>query len=410
VSNSLAIAATTATLRAILQAGITADADLVDTTVTIAPLDKARGANTANQLNLFLYMVARNPAWANADMPRQVRSGETGQPALPLNLHYLVTAFGRDDDLAQPFGHALLGKAMSVLHDHQVLSADDIRNAAGVLLPRSDLAQQLERIRITLHPMTLDELSKLWTGFAMQYRLSAGYEVAVTLIESTRPARTPLPVVARGAGDTGVAAQSGLASPLPTIDSLVLPRQQPNLRLGERIGITGRNLAGTAIEVLLSHRLWSAPVAVAPEAGGTATALGVVLPNQPAAWPAGLYTLAVRLRRPGETFARTTNTVWFSVAPTVSLAPASAPAGDAAFTATVAPEVRADQRAALMLNDREIPAADHPVQAAALSFVAAGLAPGEYWVRLRVDGVDSQLVDRSLTPPAFDALQKVTVT
>jgi hypothetical protein len=31
-------------------------------------------------------------------------------------------------------------------------------------------------------------------------------------------------------------------------------------------------------------------------------------------------------------------------------------------------------------------------------------------VRLRVDGVDSLLVDRSVSPPVFDTSQKVTVT
>jgi hypothetical protein len=35
---------------------------------------------------------------------------------------------------------------------------------------------------------------------------------------------------------------------------------------------------------------------------------------------------------------------------------------------------------------------------------------GDYWTRLRVDGIDSMLVDRSKTPPVFDPTQKVTVT
>src|SRR6266851_2985385 len=129
MSNSLAIAAVTATLQSILQNGVTVEQDLNDATVTILPLDKARAANTNNQLNLFLYMVMRNAAWVNADMPRQVQPGEIAIPPLPLNLYYLLTAFGRDDDVTQPFGHELLGKAMSILHDHPVLSADDITGA-----------------------------------------------------------------------------------------------------------------------------------------------------------------------------------------------------------------------------------------------------------------------------------------
>ena len=100
MSNALAIAAVTATLRQILQQGIASDPndpDLSDAKVTILPLDKARGTNTANnQLNLFLYQIQRNGAWVNSDI--QVKSGETGFPPLPLNLWYLLTAFGRNDD------------------------------------------------------------------------------------------------------------------------------------------------------------------------------------------------------------------------------------------------------------------------------------------------------------------------
>ena len=38
------------------------------------------------------------------------------------------------------------------------------------------------------------------------------------------------------------------------------------------------------------------------------------------------------------------------------------------------------------------------------------LQPGSYFVRLRADGVDSLLVNKAVTPPVFDSIQKVTVT
>src|SRR6516162_8520179 len=128
MSNALAIAAVTATLQSILHDGIATE--LNDITVTVLPPDKARGNNTNNQLNLFLYQITRNAAYANRDMPRHVQPGETGIPPLPLNFHYLLTAFGKDDDTTKiPLGHKLLGMAMSILHDHPVLSADDITSA-----------------------------------------------------------------------------------------------------------------------------------------------------------------------------------------------------------------------------------------------------------------------------------------
>src|ERR1700735_3986958 len=150
MSNWEAIAAVTATLQAILLNEVPAGAsDLSDLRVSILPLDKARASNTNNQVNLFLYMVMRNAAWSNSDMPGRVQPGEVAIPPLPLNLYYLMTAFGRDDDATQPFGHELLGKAMSVMYDHPVLSAADITGATQTILPGNDLAQQVERIRIT---------------------------------------------------------------------------------------------------------------------------------------------------------------------------------------------------------------------------------------------------------------------
>ena len=378
--------------------------------MTIQPLDIARGKNTHNQLNLFLYMVVRNAAWSNADMPRQVQPGEVAIPPLALNLYYLLTAFGRDDDVAQPFGHELLGKAMSVLHDHPVLSAADIIAATQGSLPGSDLAQQIERIRLTLHPLTIDELSKLWTGFAMQYRLSAAYEVDVALIDSTRAARAGLPVLTRGPGDQGVTAQSNLTPPVPTLTGLTLPKNQSSALLNDVVTLTGVHLDGSNIGVQFSHPLLAAPIMVLPQPGGTATSLSVQIPNQPTLWPAGFYTVVVLVQRPGETFRRATNALALPLAPALTIAPASAPAGNIVYTVTVTPDVWPPQSATLILGDNEFLADPHPSQTGTLAVSTAGLVAGGYWVRLRIDGVDSLLVDRTKTPPIFDPTQRVTVT
>jgi hypothetical protein len=411
MSNAQAVAAITATLQAILLNEVPLGSpDLVDLSVSILPLDKARGANTNNQLNLFLYMVNRNAAFANADMPRQVQSGEVAISPLPLNLYYLVTAFGRDDDVVQPFGHELLGKAMSVLYDHPILSAADITSATQTLLPGNDLASQLERVRITMHPLTIDELSKLWTGFSMQYRLSAAYEVGVALIESTRGTQAGLPVLTRGPGDQGVASQSNLLPPEPTLTDVTPPNAQPSARLNDVVALSGFNLNGSNISVLLAHPLLDQPVPVVPNPGGTATNLAFKVPNTPAVLPAGFYTVTVIVQRPGETFQRATNAAPLAVAPTATLSPASAPAGTIAYTATVSPEVLPAQRASLLLGSTEIVADAHVSQTGALTFTATDVVAGDYWFRIRVDGVDTQLIDRTKTPPAYDPTQKVTVT
>jgi len=410
MSNSLAVAAVTTTLQSILLTLTSLDPDLTDTTVTILPPDKARGTNTTNQLNLFLYQILPNAAWRNMNIPTQVKPGELGNPPLALNLYYLLTAFGRDDDSTQAFGHELMGKAMSDLYDNSILSSQEIQNATAATLPRSDLDKQVERVRITLQPLSVEEISKLWTGFATQYRLSVAYEVGVTLIASSQPVSAPLPVLTRGPADSGIVAQSNLTPPYPAIDSLTLPNQQTAIRLGEALTIAGSNLDGTDIGVQFNHPLWTSPVEVAPNPGSTATSVTVTIPNQPASWPAGFYTLLVLVQKPSETFRRSTNQLALPLAPTITIAPQSAPAGSISYTVTSSPDVWPPQDVSLLLGDQEIPADAHTAQTDTPTFQAAGVATGTYFVRLRVDGVDSLLVNRAVTPPVFDQTQKVTVT
>ena len=406
MSNANAIAAVTATLQAILGTEITADPDLNDTTVTALPLDKARGTITTNQLNLFLYQVLPNAAWRNMDNPKGVRPGETGMPSLALDLHYLITAFGRENDTSQPFDHHLLGKAMSVLYDHALLGPSEISTA----FPGSGLESQADRVRITWQPLSVEDISKLWMGFATQYRVSVGYDVSVTLIDSTQPVKTPLPVLTRGPQDRGPVSVASIVPPIPTLYSAIPPNQQPSARLGDTLTLTGVNLDGTNIGVSFNNPLWAAAVEVAPNPGGSTSQLSVQIPSKPSVWPAGFYTVAVLVQRPGETFRRTTNQLALSQAPTVTIAPASAPAGNVTYTATCSPQVFPGQDASLLLGSLEIPAQSFAAQTATLTFAASNLASGSYFFRLRIDGVDSLLVNRAVSPPVFDPTQQVTVT
>ena len=68
------------------------------------------------------------------------------------------------------------------------------------------------------------------------------------------------------------------------------------------------------------------------------------------------------------------------------------------------------QRAALLLGDREVLAGDHPAQTDTLAFLVRDAPLGDRHIRLRIDGVDSLLVDRSVTPPAYDSAAQVTIT
>jgi hypothetical protein len=409
VSNPLAIAAVTATLRNLLTQGITADPDLADATVTMQPLDRARAnGNVANQLNIFLYHVLPSAAWRNMDYPGRVNPGETAQPPLGLNLYYLLTAFGRDNDTLRPFGHQVIGRAMSVLNDHPLLGSAEIKAA----LPNNDLWQQVERVRFTMQPFSLEEIAKLWTGFQTQYRLSVAYEAAVVLIESTRTITAPLPVLMRAQGDTGVLTQTNLVPPFPTLEELTPPNQQPAALQGDTLTLTGHNLTGTAVTFNFSNVHLTAPIPVPAQPGATDTQVAVQLPKDPVNWPAGMYTVSAVISNKGQPD-RTTNDLPLALAPEITNAPLRArrtKAGAVTIRVTCVPEVRPEQRVSLLLGSQEVPAPDRPAQTADLSFVVPAAVPGQYWIRLRVDGVDSQLVNRTTTPPAFDPKQKVVIS
>jgi hypothetical protein len=376
--------------------------------VTMHPLDRARAnGNGANQINIFLYHVLPNGSWRNMGIPGPVRSGEVAAPALGLNLYYLITVFGRDNEPQRPFSDQLLGCAMSTLHDHPLLGADEIK--AG--LPDNDLWAQVERVRFTLQPFSMEEIAKLWTGFQTQYRLSVAYEAAVVLIESTRKTLAPLPVLTRGRKDSGIASQSNLVPPFPTIDQLTPPNSQPTAGLGDALVFTGQNLAGARVVAQFATARLADPITVRVEAGATDTRMTVKVPNDPANWPAGMYTVVVVVSSDGEPD-RTSNEMPFAIAPRIT---SDMPMevvrtnNDARVDLKCSPDVHPEQRVALLLGSRQILAEPRAGRTDQLSFVVKDAVPGKFWIRLRIDGVDSQLVDHAAKPPAFIETQKVTI-
>ena len=414
MSNETSIAAVTTTLRHLLQQRFDANG-AGGIVVTTRPLDRVRDNNIGNgdQVNLFLYHTQINPAWRNMEIPSRVKPGETGQPPLALNLYYLLTAYGQNDDFPEPTSHRLLGQAMSVFYDHSILSPADIRAALPATNPpENDLDLQIEELRIVLQPLSVDDLFRLWATFQTQYRISSAYEVSVVLIESRRPVKTPLPVIRRMSNDQGPQVQSDLIPPFPTLTSVQLPNQQASARLGEVLALSGFHLEGENVVVLFTNIRLPAPIEIPTQQERTATDIRVQLPDQSANWVAGFYSLAVEVRRTGQQN-RTTNELSFSLASRIlQIIPQQAvrnASGEVTITLTCSPQVRPEQRVALLLGDREVPVQPHPTQTDRLEFRIAAATPGEYFVRLRIDGVDSLLVDRTVTPPIFDPNQKVTI-
>jgi hypothetical protein len=211
MSSALAVAATSFVLVDLLNNGLIDRniSGIGNITVNALPPDRIN-IQTGSQLALFLYHVSPNPGWRNAGLPgRDAAGNRVSNPPLALDLHYLLIAFGAEELHAE----ILLGYAMQLLHETPVLTRDAIRKslAGPTLVPpgqgsvpaallnlyTSELAEQVEMIKITQQILTLDELSNLWTSFQTQYRLCAAYQASVVLIESRASTRNPLPVKSR---------------------------------------------------------------------------------------------------------------------------------------------------------------------------------------------------------------------
>jgi hypothetical protein len=447
VSSPLAIGAVSAVLRNLLDNAMIEAGAAVGGTVNVSAVApdtiNLASVDEPPRLNLFLHQVTPNSGWRNVGLPS--RSSETGErltnAPLALDLHYLLTAYARADFQAE----ILLGYAMHLLHERPVLDRAAIRRAlvpspldvsmlppAFQALAASDLADQVEQIKVTPAAMGSEEMSKLWAAIQSHYRPSAGYAVSVVLIEGTRPAVSPLPVLTRGPVDVltqrerGVVVRPDLLPPLPTLFSAEAPAQQSGARLGETITISGIRLAGTGHRVRLTHRLVDTPIELVPSApNASGTQLTVTLPNDAAAqvsFPAGQWRLTVRFTPDAEVSPRETNGIPLVLSPAPVIAPDvglglaaisfARPGAPPRLTATLdsRPQVRLEQSAELMLDT---------VTARALPRAAAGdrlvfefpdtVAAGPHWLRLRVDGTDSVILDRTGPVAVFAASQQVNV-
>jgi hypothetical protein len=146
---------------------------------------------------------------------------------------------------------------------------------------------------------------------------------------------------------------------------------------------------------------------------GTPSAEEVVarLPADPVALPAGAYTLSVGGTIDGREVV--SPDAPFGVAPriTAGLAPniAPAPDGSVTFELTVSPPIVADQTVALIVGSRIVSGDVVGPDYLRFRMANAPTGPQPVPVRLRVDGVDSHIIDLTKAPPEFDPGQRVTI-
>lgn len=437
MSSALAIASVTAVLRDLLNNGLidhNVPGAVGDVTVTALPPDRIEltANNFTSRLNLYLYRVTHNAGWRNVGLPtRDSNGGRVNNQPLALNLHYLLTAYGNQELHSE----ILLGYGMQILHETPVLTRDAVRLALqpptpdtllGSLPPQlqalftSELAEQLELIKIVPETMTAEELFDTWSAFSTTYRPSALYQASVVLIESHRPVKAPLPVRARNL--------YVVPFKQPTIEQVrsqaapAAPILEQPIFSDHLLVVQGQNLRGE--ETLLKFD--DTEVTPAPADTGDTQVVAAL----PAGLSAGVHGVQVVHRilmgsPPAPHRGVESNVAPFVLRPRI-IAPVTAAnvqvtgplaRRSADVTVTLEPAVGATQRVVLMLNELQTPAsplgsvppalsygfvapprlslqsppASPPGASASITFGVSGVRAGRYLVRVQVDGAESPL-------------------
>ena len=397
MSDARAIEAVTETLRSIVDAGVKRVAPGARA-ITLPPHEIT--ASQELRVNVFLYQAAIDGALRNTD-PVNVAPGESGQPALPLILHYLITPYAPDAD--DVVAHRLLGGALQALHSHPLLTATDLADVA----PYSDIAHQVESVRICWQPLDDKDIYSFWSIFQAPYRVSTALELRVVLIDSTVQGSAPLPVLSRGATGRGPAVVASVG--YPEISAVIAPLGQPSALPGEQVSLRGARLGATTVTVLLNHPVLPGPVRITPDSATTSE----VIFTLPADTPAGFGTVALSLSTPGISD-QLSNDAPVGIGLTITSplpADVAASGGPATLAVTCSPIVRAGQQAVLLIGGSPTAAAPVTADTASLTFTVGPVPAGTYPLRLRVGGADTRLIaDRTKIPPAFDTTQSVRVT
>jgi hypothetical protein len=179
MSRFAAIEAASETLRGLIKPHV--DEIVANANVTLKSPDELAGATKA--LSLWLYRVSRDPDVLNQP-PERLQSGQVERHLLPLDLHYLITPLTSQPVLA----HDLLGRAMQTLNDHPVLRGADLK---------APLDRSRDELRIFLEPLSVEDLTRLWTSSRQPFRLSAAYLVQLVRLRTAHEPRPVKPVLQR---------------------------------------------------------------------------------------------------------------------------------------------------------------------------------------------------------------------
>ncbi len=416
MSGNLAIAAVSAVMKYLLQNPLPGDsiaAVVPDLAVTVIPPHQVD--DDTPHLNIFFYRALPNPGWAQNNLPsRNSQGARTSNPYLALDLYYLISAHTARDY----HGEILLGYAMQTFHENPVLPRDTIRTAlssaslvtadtpANLLaaIAATELAEQIEQMKLAPHYPSPEEVANIWSPLGNDYVPTMYYKASLVLIESRRSAQAAPPV--RSYNVYGlpfqqirieqVLAEAGSGQPILAGGRILL--RGSSLR-GEdtRVIVGGVELAGAALNVKSNEIALDLPTGLQAGLIGVQVAHMLNIGTPPQAHQGfesnmAAFVLQPQIRQIGLNYA-------IQVVPPDATNPRS-------LRITIDPAVGPDQRATVLLNERNAPSnraalsftfnAEKRASGSAavneLSFFIPDVPSASYLLRLRVDGAESPLV------------------
>lgn len=174
MSQTAAIAGVTLALKTLLETAFrnhSTNKHLADVLVTTMPVDRARGVHHRCQLNLTLATVVGNTSARNA-VGLGSRGAAGSGATQPLDLLYLLTAYGQEDD--EVGAQHVLGAALRALHEQPVLPPIVLAD----VFPHSCASGTLEQVRVAQAPLTREQIVAWWLAFHTPYRLSTALQVS----------------------------------------------------------------------------------------------------------------------------------------------------------------------------------------------------------------------------------------
>jgi len=261
----------------------------------------------------------------------------------------------------------------------------------------SGLQDQIEQLRITPEFLSTEDMSKFWTSTLAHYRPSAAYEVSVVLIQAEDPKPSPLPVLVRQ-----LQVLPALTPTVPTLTAVVPKDKQNVVELDAEVTLEGFALDGTPCEAVLTNDRFEIEETLPATASGPKL-LFTITAARAADFPAGIYRVCARVQKAGEPAPRVTNELALTVAPTIGGLPMSVGrvGGTASFTLNFTPAARVGQAARLVLGGSEFAPQPFSADTTSLSFVIPEAPVGDHLARLRIDGIDSPIINPAVSPPAF---------